>query len=72
MVTAHTAADTFHVEMTLNELEEGLSAQRFFRAHRSTLVNLGHVKEIEPYCQYPRQSRGLDYVSRSKRLERGR
>jgi len=23
-------------------------------------------------CQYPRQSRGLDYVSRSKRLERGR
>jgi GTP cyclohydrolase II len=22
--------------------------------------------------QYPRQSRGLDYVSRSKRLERGR
>ena len=23
-------------------------------------------------CQYPRQSRGLDCVSRSKRLERGR
>jgi hypothetical protein len=23
------------------------------------------------YCQYPRQSRGLDCVSRSKRLERG-
>jgi hypothetical protein len=25
-----------------------------------------------PTGQYPRQSRGLDYVSRSKRLERGR
>jgi hypothetical protein len=24
------------------------------------------------WSQYPRQSRGLDFVSRSKRLERGR
>lgn len=49
VVQAHTATDIFHVEMTLNELEESLSAQRFFRAHRSTLVNLAHVREIEPY-----------------------
>jgi two-component system, LytTR family, response regulator len=49
VVKAHTAKDTFHVEMTLNELEESLSGHRFFRAHRSTLVNLAHVREIEPH-----------------------
>ena len=49
LVKAHTANDSFHVEMTLNDLEEALVQQRFFRAHRSSLVNLGRVKEIEPY-----------------------
>lgn len=49
VVKAHTASDAFQVEMTLNELEECLSLQKFFRAHRSALVNLAHVKEIEPY-----------------------
>ncbi len=49
MVKAHTTSDAFHVEMTLNELEECLAAHRFFRAHRATLVNLTHVGEIEPH-----------------------
>jgi len=49
IVKAHTATGIIHVEMTLNELEQCLSAQRFFRAHRGTLVNLAHVAEIEPY-----------------------
>lgn len=49
LVKAYTANDHFQVEMTLNELEEALETQRFFRAHRSFLVNLGRVKEIEPY-----------------------
>jgi two-component system, LytTR family, response regulator len=48
VVRAHTATDSFHVEMTLNDLEESLSAYKFFRAHRATLVNLSHVREIEP------------------------
>ena len=30
------------------------------------------IFRIGGFCQYPRQSRGLDCVSRSKRLERGR
>lgn len=49
IVKAHTATDSFQVEMTLNDLEESLSAHKFFRAHRATLVNLTHVREIEPY-----------------------
>jgi two-component system, LytTR family, response regulator len=49
IVKAHTATDSFHIEMTLNDLEESLAAYKFFRAHRATLVNLTHVREIEPY-----------------------
>jgi len=36
---------------TLNELEERLSRSGFFRAHRSYLVNLQHIKEIIPYTR---------------------
>ena len=36
---------------TLAELEERLSRSGFFRAHRSYLVNLQHVKELIPYTR---------------------
>jgi ABC-2 type transport system ATP-binding protein len=36
---------------TLNDLEERLSRSGFFRAHRSFLVNLQHVKEVIPYTR---------------------
>ena len=36
---------------TLNDLEERLSRSGFFRAHRSYLVNLQHVKEVIPYTR---------------------
>jgi two-component system, LytTR family, response regulator len=49
VVKAHTGTDAIRVEMTLNDLEEFLAAYKFFRAHRGTLVNLTHVREIEPY-----------------------
>jgi two-component system, LytTR family, response regulator len=48
IVRAKTAHETFWVNYQLGELEEALQGVRFFRAHRSTLVNLGHVKEIRP------------------------
>jgi ABC-2 type transport system ATP-binding protein len=38
-------------QFTLNELEERLSRSGFFRAHRSYLVNLQHIKEIIPYTR---------------------
>ena len=36
---------------TLAELENKLSRSGFFRAHRSILVNLQHVKEVIPYTR---------------------
>jgi ABC-2 type transport system ATP-binding protein len=38
-------------QFTLGELEERLSRSGFFRAHRSYLVNLQHVKEVIPYTR---------------------
>ena len=34
---------------TLRELEERLDPELFFRAHKASLVNLRHVKEIVPW-----------------------
>jgi ABC-2 type transport system ATP-binding protein len=38
-------------QFTLTELEERLERSGFFRAHRSYLVNLQHVKEVIPYTR---------------------
>ena len=47
LVFARTAAGRFLVDRTLYELERELEG-RFFRAHRSCLVNLGRIAEIRP------------------------
>ena len=47
LVFARTATGRYLVERTLSELE-GQLAGRFFRAHRSRLVNLGRIAEIRP------------------------
>jgi len=36
-------------ESVLKRLEERLDPETFFRAHKSSLVNLKHVKEIQPW-----------------------
>lgn len=46
MVRARTAAESYWVNYQLSELETALAAANFFRAHRSTLVNLKAVREI--------------------------
>lgn len=46
VVRARTAAESFWVNYQLAELERALVAAKFFRAHRSTLVNLKAVREI--------------------------
>ena len=38
-------------QFTLTELEERLARSGFFRAHRSYLVNLQHVREVVPYTR---------------------
>jgi two-component system, LytTR family, response regulator len=49
LVYAHTQERAFMTNYTLRELEERLDPALFFRAHKSSLVNLKHVKEIVPW-----------------------
>jgi DNA-binding LytR/AlgR family response regulator len=48
LVYAHTRERGFMTNFTLRELEERLDPAHFFRAHKSALVNLAHVREIVP------------------------
>ncbi len=41
----------FPTQYTLQELDQRLHRSGFFRAHRSFLVNLQHVKEVIPYSR---------------------
>lgn len=49
--TLHTVEGRLPTQFTLSELEERLARSGFFRAHRSYLVNLQHIKEIIPYTR---------------------
>lgn len=49
LVYAHTATDRFMTSFTLKDLEERLDPEVFFRAHKSRLVNLNHVRAIVPW-----------------------
>jgi two-component system, LytTR family, response regulator len=48
IVRARTNSDTVWVNYQISDLEQGLTEFSFFRAHRSSLVNLRRVKEIRP------------------------
>jgi ABC-2 type transport system ATP-binding protein len=47
----HTIDGVLPTRFTLSELEDRLARSGFFRAHRSYLVNLQHVKEVIPYTR---------------------
>jgi two-component system LytT family response regulator/two-component system response regulator LytT len=49
LVYAHAESERFMTNFTLKELEERLDPNIFFRAHKSRLVNLKHVKAIVPW-----------------------
>ena len=57
-----TSEDYLPTQFTLTELEKRLARSGFFRAHRSYLVNLQHVKEVIPYTRdtYILKLRNLD------------
>jgi two-component system, LytTR family, response regulator len=46
---AATESKAYIVDQTISELEEKLDPARFFRVHRSTLVNLSFVAELYTY-----------------------
>ena len=48
-VMVHAAGEAYAVRRTLADLEAGLDPSRFFRAHRSAIVNLDRVQEIIPW-----------------------
>jgi two-component system LytT family response regulator len=45
----HVGEDVYPVRHTLADLETKLNPERFFRAHRSAIVNLDRVSEIIPW-----------------------
>jgi two-component system, LytTR family, response regulator LytT len=49
LVYAHNVERGFMTNYTLRELEDRLDPALFFRAHKASLVNLRHVKEIVPW-----------------------
>ncbi len=49
VVMAHLVEKAYIINYTLEELEQRLDPEQFFRIHRSTIVNLNFVHTIEPY-----------------------
>jgi two-component system LytT family response regulator len=48
-VIVHVGDEAYPIHRTLTELEARLDPQRFFRAHRSAIVNLDRVQEVVPW-----------------------
>jgi hypothetical protein len=48
-VVLHTAAGRYDVRSTLAELERGLDPAKFVRVHRSSIVQLDQIREIQPW-----------------------
>jgi two-component system LytT family response regulator/two-component system response regulator LytT len=49
LVFVHTKSEKYLVNSTMAELEHRLKPGVFFRCHRSSIVNLNHVREIVPW-----------------------
>jgi two-component system, LytTR family, response regulator len=47
-VQLHTGTSAWLHRVSMNELESKLDPQRFFRLHRSTIVNIRKIKELQP------------------------
>ena len=45
----HTHRRTYEIRQTLTELEAKLNPREFLRIHRSTIVNIRRIKEIQPW-----------------------
>ena len=47
-VSLHEGKQTHLLRQTMDEIEAQLDTQKFFRVHRSAIVNLGRVREVHP------------------------
>jgi two-component system, LytTR family, response regulator len=48
-VCLHCGAETYAMRETMNALEAKLDTGRFIRIHRSTIVNMDRIKELQPW-----------------------
>jgi two-component system LytT family response regulator len=48
-VELHVGAQTYMIRETLNSLESRLDPNRFARVHRSVIVNIDRIKELQPW-----------------------
>lgn len=48
-VKLHTGTETHLLRETMNNLEEQLDPRHFIRIHRSTIINIDKIKELQPY-----------------------
>ncbi len=48
-VSLHCGRETHIIRETMNELESRLDPSRFLRVHRSAIVNLDRIKELQPW-----------------------
>lgn len=49
MVKVHAGTRTFPVRETMKELESQIDPGRFVRIHRSTIISVDRIKELQPY-----------------------
>lgn len=47
-VSLHTGPTSHLLRQTMDEIEKQLDSQKFFRVHRSAIVNLDRVREVHP------------------------
>jgi two-component system LytT family response regulator len=47
----HVGAESHLLRETMNELETKLNPEKFLRIHRSHIVNMEHIKELQPWFQ---------------------
>ena len=50
-VSLHVGSESHLIRQTMSALEQRTDPQRFVRIHRSTLVNVARVKEIQPWFE---------------------
>ncbi|MEG1410157.1 MAG: LytTR family DNA-binding domain-containing protein [Terrisporobacter sp.] len=48
-ITIHTLDKIYKIKGTMNNIEKEINCCRFFRCHKSYLVNLEHIKSIKQY-----------------------
>ncbi|GAA0864842.1 LytTR family DNA-binding domain-containing protein [Paraclostridium tenue] len=48
-ITIHTLNQIYETKGTMNNLEKEINCSRFYRCHKSYLINLEHIKSIKQY-----------------------